>query len=67
MYKMTSMDSHDDRRDNRRQVREELSPEFLAVLVLCGGEIRESDRAALAQRDGDAGHPSDDRPRSEHR
>lgn len=41
------MEPTDDRRHNRRQTREELSPEYLAVLVLCGGEVREGDRPAL--------------------
>ena len=29
---------------------EELSPEVLELLEICGGEIRESDREALARR-----------------
>lgn len=32
------------RRLNRRQAREVLSPELIAGLVLCGGEVRGSDR-----------------------
>lgn len=35
---------------------ESLSPEFLAMLVACGGEVRESDRAALAHADGERQH-----------
>ena len=42
------------RRSERRQADpnadEELSPEYLALLEVCGGEIRASDRAALAER-----------------
>jgi hypothetical protein len=42
------------RRSERRQAdpgaEEELSPEYLALLEVCGGEIRASDRAALAER-----------------
>ncbi len=32
---------------------ETLSPEFLAMLVACGGEVREGDRAALTHADGE--------------
>jgi len=42
------------RRAERRQAdpgaADELSPEYLALLEVCGGEIRASDRAVLAQR-----------------
>jgi hypothetical protein len=42
------------RRSERRQADagadDELSPEYLALLEVCGGEIRASDRAALAER-----------------
>jgi hypothetical protein len=42
------------RRSERRQAdrdgEEELSPEYLALLEVCGGEIRASDRAVLAER-----------------
>jgi len=42
------------RRSERRQgdpsADDELSPEYLALLEVCGGEIRKSDRAALAER-----------------
>ena len=42
------------RRTERRQAEsnadDELSPEYLALLEVCGGEIRASDRAALAER-----------------
>jgi len=42
------------RRAERRQADpkpdEDLSPEYLALLEVCGGEIRASDRAALAER-----------------
>ena len=36
-----------ERRQSERRVDEEVSPEYLRVLEVCGGEIRESDRAAL--------------------
>ena len=32
---------------------EVLSPEFLAMLVVCGGEVREGDRATLTNADGE--------------
>ena len=42
------------RRVERRQAdanaEDELSPEYLALLEVCGGEIRASDRAVLAER-----------------
>ena len=42
------------RRAERRQADPEsdadLSPEYLALLEVCGGEIRASDRAVLAER-----------------
>jgi hypothetical protein len=42
------------RRAERRQAdadaEDELSPEYLALLEVCGGAIRASDRAALAER-----------------
>jgi len=42
------------RRAERRQAdpkpEDDLSPEYLALLEVCGGEIRASDRAALAER-----------------
>lgn len=42
------------RRAERRQAEpntdDELSPEYLALLEVCGGEIRASDRAVLAER-----------------
>jgi hypothetical protein len=42
------------RRAERRQADpssdEELSPEYLALLEVCGGEIRASDSAVLAER-----------------
>jgi hypothetical protein len=39
-----------DRRQSDRRADEAPSPEFLRVLEICGGEIRQSDRAALAGR-----------------
>jgi hypothetical protein len=42
------------RRNERRQsdpdTEAELSPEYLALLEVCGGEIRASDKAVLAER-----------------
>ena len=42
------------RRAERRQAdpaaEEDLSPEYLALLEVCGGEIRAGDRAVLAER-----------------
>ena len=42
------------RRAERRQADpeadEDLSPEYLALLEVCGGEIRATDRATLAER-----------------
>jgi len=42
------------RRTERRQAdpkaEDDLSPEYLALLEVCGGEIRASDRAVLAER-----------------
>ena len=42
------------RRTERRQAdpkpEDDLSPEYLALLEVCGGEIRAGDRAALAER-----------------
>ena len=42
------------RQAERRQAdprpEDDLSPEYLALLEVCGGEIRASDRAALAER-----------------
>ena len=42
------------RRAERRQAdpnpEDDLSPEYLALLEVCGGEIRASDRALLAER-----------------
>ena len=42
------------RRADRRQAEpspeDDLSPEYLALLEVCGGEIRASDRAVLAER-----------------
>jgi hypothetical protein len=63
---MNRMEATDDRRENRRHTREELSPEYLAVLVLCGGEVRESDRPVLNARnnstDEEAGRGDDGKP-----
>ncbi len=49
----------DRRRAERRTEADELSPEYLALLEVCGGEMRASDRELLAQRrqSGDAVDP----------
>ena len=44
------MNTQVERRKTARGPDEALSPEFLAVLEVCGGEIRESDRPVLAER-----------------
>ncbi|HEV7575162.1 MAG TPA: hypothetical protein VGO85_03890 [Caldimonas sp.] len=38
------------RRSDRRSTDEELAPEYLALLEVCGGDIRASDRVVLAER-----------------
>ena len=38
------------RQGDRRSSDEELSPEYLALLDVCGGEIRAGDRAVLSSR-----------------
>jgi hypothetical protein len=43
------MNHHFERRAAHHDSDEALSPEILALLVTCGGEIRESDRSALAE------------------
>ena len=42
-----------DRRKHAADPDEELSPEFLAMLVACGGEVRAEDRSTLSE--GSAG------------
>jgi hypothetical protein len=42
--------SQDNERRRADRSAEELSPEVLELLEICGGEIRESDREALARR-----------------
>ncbi len=44
------MNSQIERRKTNRDADEALPPEYLAVLEVCGGEIRESDRPALEER-----------------
>jgi hypothetical protein len=41
-----------ERRRPDRSADEALSPEYLKVLDICGGEIRQSDRAALIEQPG---------------
>jgi hypothetical protein len=46
-----AMNQQIERREAERRVSDEdLSPEYLAVLEVCGGEIRAADRAGLAER-----------------
>ena len=58
------MNSQVERRKSNRVAEEALSPEFLAVLEVCGGEIRESDKPLLEERRrpvADAGRRISDR------
>ena len=65
MARMTKLPSqeHDDRRSGERLSDDDFTPEYLAVLVLCGGTVRDADWAllpeALAARRPAA---NDDRP-----
>ena len=61
------MNSPVERRKASQSADEALSPEYLAVLEVCGGEIRESDRPVLDERrrpEGESGgrRISDRRP-----
>ena len=53
------MNSQIERRKTSRGADEALSPEYLAVLEVCGGEIRETDRPVLEERR----HPESDNGR----
>ena len=44
------MNSQVERRKSNRVAEEGLSPEYLAVLAVCGGQIRESDTPVLEER-----------------
>ena len=44
------MNSQLERRKASRVAEDALSPEYLAVLAVCGGDIRESDKIVLAER-----------------
>ena len=55
------MSQQTERRKADRSADEELSPEYLALLEVCGGEIREGDRAALAKRRAAQTRATDDR------
>jgi hypothetical protein len=44
------MNDQIERRKTSRGADEALSPEYLAVLEVCGGEIRESDKPILEER-----------------
>ena len=53
-----------DRRKNQVEVDEVLSPEYLAMLIACGGEVRAADRDAArgAQMERRHGRRKDDLP-----
>jgi len=60
------MSQQTERRKADRNPDEELSPEYLALLEICGGEIRESDRQALAKRRAQTPRPpGDEQPPTE--
>ncbi|MDQ2734166.1 MAG: hypothetical protein M3Y55_04060 [Pseudomonadota bacterium] len=42
-----------DRRKNAQEGDEVLSPEYLAMLMVCGGEVRAADRTALPNANAD--------------
>ena len=44
------MSSQVERRKSGRIAEDGLSPEYLAVLAVCGGDIRESDKPLLSER-----------------
>jgi hypothetical protein len=44
------MNSQIERRKANRVAEDALPPEYLAVLAVCGGEIRESDKPVLEER-----------------
>jgi hypothetical protein len=48
--KDAAMNDQSERRKTSRGPDETLSPEYLAVLEVCGGEIRESDKPVLEER-----------------
>ncbi len=59
------MNSQVERRRSNRVAEDALSPEYLAVLAVCGGEIRESDKPVLAERrrpEPESGRRVSDRP-----
>ncbi|MDQ2927661.1 MAG: hypothetical protein ABI330_10280 [Caldimonas sp.] len=45
-----------DRRKNAQEGDEVLSPEYLAMLMVCGGDVRAADRRALPNADADRLH-----------
>ena len=63
------MNPRSERRAGSREYEDALTPEFLVLLARCGGQIRESDRAALAniQRREVPERRSQDRRRQERR
>ena len=44
-----AMNPQSERRAGSREYQDALTPEFLVLLARCGGQIRESDRAALVE------------------
>ena len=50
MLHADAMNQIERRKAERRTEEDELSPEYLALLEVCGGEIRASDRELLANR-----------------
>jgi hypothetical protein len=58
------MSHQTERRATNRDLDDALSPEILALLVTCGGEIRDSDQAALTRG---RGHEVPDRRRQDRR
>ena len=45
-----------DRRKHQAEADEVLSPEYLAMLIACGGEVRAADRFATGQRQMEQRH-----------
>jgi hypothetical protein len=54
-----------DRRKHRPEGDEVLSPEYLAMLIASGGEVRASDRDAARERPRNYGRRKDDLPLAE--
>jgi hypothetical protein len=54
-----TMSPERERRKSGRSAEEAVSPEYLALLALCGGEVREGDRPSLEKRRKAGGRSSD--------